>query len=153
MFYNKFCSIVSCSVIQVIYSKSTLALAVANRFRYLNTSISCPRSLLCTRLMRSRSWIRWWWLWFLISGIIFVALLCIFSILPMSRLKCGDQNCTACSRRGPTSDLCNGRISSSFLYQKLRAMNPNTLLAVLKLFSVCFCHLRSFVMMIHRSHC
>ena len=33
---------------------------------------------------------------FLISGIIFVALLCIFSILSMSRLKCADQNYTAC---------------------------------------------------------
>ena len=41
-------------------AKSPLALTVVNSFRYLNTSISCPRSLLCSRLMRSRSWIHWW---------------------------------------------------------------------------------------------
>ena len=69
-------------------SKSPLALAVMNRFRYLNTSISFLRRLFCTRLMRSRSWICWWQLRFLISGIIFVALLCIFSILSMLRFTC-----------------------------------------------------------------
>ena len=125
-----------------------MAPAVVNRFRNLNTSLSRPRSLLCTRLMRSRSWIRCWQLWLLISGIIFVTLLCIFSILSISRLKCEDQNWTACSRCGQTRDLYNGRISSLFLYLKLRAINPSTLLAVLQLFSVCFCHLRSLVMMI-----
>ena len=40
-----------------------------------------------------------------------------------------------------------------FLFLKLRAMNPSILLAVLQLFSVCFCHLRSVVMMIPRSRC
>ena len=35
-----------------------------------------------------KSLIRWFMLWFLISGIIFVALRCTFSILSMSRLKC-----------------------------------------------------------------
>ena len=43
-------------------------------------------------------------------------------------------------------NLYNGRICSLFLYLKFLAMNPSTLLAVLKLFSVCFCHLRSLVM-------
>ena len=71
-----------------------------------------------TRLMRWRSWIRWWELWFYISGIIFVALLCIFYILSMSRLKYGDRNCTACSRCGPTRDLYNGRICCLFSYLK-----------------------------------
>ena len=51
----------------------------------------------------------------------------------MSRLKCGDQNCTAYSRRGRTMDLYSGMISSLFLYLKLRAMNPCTLLAVSQL--------------------
>ena len=63
----------------------------------------------------------------------------------MSRLKCGDQNWSACSRCGRTRDLDNERISSFFLYLKLRAMNPSTLLAVLQLFSICFCHLWSLV--------
>ena len=63
-------------------------------------------------------------------------------------LKCGDPNCTACSRCVRTRDFYNERISSLFLYLKLRAMNPNTLLAVLQLFSVCICHLRSLLMMI-----
>ena len=88
-----------------------------------------------------------------VSRIIFVALLCIFSILSMSRLKCGDQNCTACTRCGRTRDFYNGRISSLFLYMKLRAMNHRILLAVLQFFSVCFCYLRSLVMMIPRSRC
>ena len=44
-----------------------------------------------------------------------------------------------------TRDLCNGRISSLFLYLKLRTMNQSTLLAVLQLLSVWFCHLRSLV--------
>ena len=35
---------------------------------------------------------------------------------------------------------------NSVLYLKLRAMNPSTLLAVLQLFSVCCCHLRTLVM-------
>ena len=39
----------------------------------------------------------------------------------MSRLRCGDQNFTSCSRCGRTSDLYNGRISSLFLY--LRRMS------------------------------
>ena len=81
-------------VLPLRLSKSPLALAVVNPFRYLNTSISCPRSLLCPRLMRSRYWIRWWYLWFQISGIICVALLCTISILSMSRIKCVNQNCT-----------------------------------------------------------
>ena len=93
----------------------TLALAVVNSFRYLNTSISCPHSLLCTRLMRSRSGICWWSLRFLISGMIFVAFHCIISILSMSRLKCRVQNCTACSRCGWNRDLYNERISSFFV--------------------------------------
>ena len=56
----------------------------------------------------------------------------------MARLKCGDQNCTACPRYGRTRDLYNRRISSLFLYLKLLAMDPSTLLAVLQIFSVCF---------------
>ena len=32
-------------------------------------------------------------------------------------------------------------------------MNPSTLLAVLQLFSVCFCHFRSLVIVIPRSRC
>ena len=34
--------------------------SVVNSFWHLNTSISRPRSLLWTRLMKLRSWIRWW---------------------------------------------------------------------------------------------
>ena len=43
-----------------------------NRFRYLNTSISYPRCLLCTRLMKSRSWIRCWYcgFWFQESSLL-----------------------------------------------------------------------------------
>ena len=52
-----------------------------------------------------------------------MALLCIFSILSMYRLTFGDQNCTACSRCLRTRDLYNGRISSLFLFLKLRIMN------------------------------
>ena len=90
-------------------------------------------------------------MWFL-NEIIFVALLCIFSILSMSRHKSGYQNCTACSRCGQTRDLYNGRIISIFVYLKFRAMNPSTLFVVFAaFFSVCFCHLRSLVMMIPRS--
>ena len=70
-------------------------------------------------LVRPRYWIRRWYLWFLISGITFVALLCIFSLLLIPSLKCGDQNCTAYSRCGRTRDLYNMRISSLFLYLKL----------------------------------
>ena len=58
-----------------------------------------------------------------------------------------------CSRYGRIRDLYNGRISSLFLYLKLWAINPSTLLAVLQLFSVCFCHLRYLVMMIPRPWC
>ena len=152
MFYDKFCSIVSCSVIKVIIDVPSCT-GCSESIQVFNTSIICPLSLLCTRLMRSRSWICWWKLLFLISGIIFVALLCIFSILLMSCLKFWDQNCTACSTCGWTRDLYNGRISSLFLYLKLWIMNPSTLLAVLQLISVCFYHFRSLVMMIPRYRC
>ena len=80
--------------------------------------------------MRSRSWICSWYLWFMISGITFVALLWIFYILSIPRLKCVDQNRTVCSRRGRTKDLYNEMICSLFLYLKLRAINPCTLFAV-----------------------
>ena len=123
MFYNMFCSIVSCSVIEVLI-ENPLAPAVLSPFTYLITSISCPHSLLCISLMRSRSLIRWWLLWFLISGIIFVALLCTFSVLSMSQLKCEDQNYTAHSRCGWSTDLYSGRISSLFLYLKLWPIDP-----------------------------
>ena len=93
-------------------------------------------------------------LWFLITGIISVSHICIFSILSMPRLNCGDQNCTACSRCGHTiGDFHNGMISSLFLYLKLRAMNPSAMLSVFQLLSVCFCHLKCLVMMIPRSRC
>ena len=88
--------------------------------------------------MRSRSWIRWWQLWFLISRIIFVTLLCIFYIFSMSPLKCGQQNCTACSRCGQTGDLYNRVNISLLLHLKMQAINTSTLSAVLKLFWVCF---------------
>ena len=39
------------------------------------------------------------------------------------------------------------------LVVKFRAMNISTLLAVLQLFSVCFCHLRSLFIVIPRSRC
>ena len=57
----------------------------------------------------------------------------------MSRLKSGDQNCSACSRCGLTRDLHRGSISSLFLYLKLRAMNASTLaVGHIADFSVCF---------------
>ena len=56
-------------------------------------------------------------------------------------IKCGAQDCTVCSRCGRTKGLYNRRISSLFLYLKLREMNPCTLLVVLLIFSVCFGHL------------
>ena len=59
----------------------------------------------------------------------------------------------ACSRSGRTRDLYNGRISSLILYLKFRAMNNSTLVAILQFFSVCFCHLRSLLMMLPRSRC
>ena len=39
----------------------------------------------------------------------------------------------------------------SALVVEVAAMNPSTLFAVLQLFSVCFCHLRSLVIVIPRS--
>ena len=42
----------------------------------------------------------------------------------MSSFKCGDKNSTACSRSGRTRDLNNGRISSLFLYLKLKGNAP-----------------------------
>ena len=62
-------------------------------------------------------------------------------------------NCTAYSRCERTRDLWSGSIISLFLYLKSPAMNPSSLLAVLQLFSVCCCHLRSLVIMIPRSLC
>ena len=53
---------------------------------------------------------------------------------------------------GRTRDLHNGRISSVFLYLKLREMKTSTRLAVSQLFSVCFCHLM-YLVMIPRSRC
>ena len=110
-----------------------------NRFRYLNTSTSCPRSLLCTRLMNQVPGFAGGscCFWYQESSLLLFSS-CIFSILSMSRLKCGNQNWTACSKCGWTRDLYNGRISSFFLYLKLRAINPSTLLAVLQLFSFFF---------------
>ena len=122
------------------------ALAVPwSGFRSLNTSTDCAHNLLCTRLMRSRSMSRWLSLWFLamridltraidslISGVIFIAHFCTFSILSLSCLKCGDQNCTTNSRCGRIKDLCSGRIISLFLYLKCR-------LIVFVCLSVCFC--------------
>ena len=65
--------------------------------------------------------------------------------LSMSRLKCGGQNCMACSRCGRTWYLHNRRISSLILYLKFRAMTTaTTLLTALQFFSACFCHSRSF---------
>ena len=74
------------------WSKRPIGLTLFNLFRYLNTSISCPRRLLCTRLISSKSLSRCWLLWFRVSGIIFVAFLCTLSILSMSLHRCGDQN-------------------------------------------------------------
>ena len=70
MFYNEFCSVVSCSVIKVVIEEPSCT-GRSESIQVFKTSISCPRSLLCARLMRSTSWIRWWQLLFLISGIIF----------------------------------------------------------------------------------
>ena len=65
-------------------------------------------------------------------------LFCIFSILSMSRLKCGDHNCTACSRCGRTGDLYNGRISSLFFVPEISGNEPQYFIsrfaAVLSLF-------------------
>ena len=50
-------------------------------------------------------------------------------------LKCGDQNCTACSRCCRIRDLYNGRISSLFLCLKFLAMNSVAVFAAfLRLF-------------------
>ena len=92
IFYNNFLLFPHCFLFchyKVIREKPH-ALIVVNPFRYLNTSISCPRSILCTS----------WWdkgpgfsggSSGFISGIIFVALLSTFSILSISHMKCGDQ--------------------------------------------------------------
>ena len=48
--------------------------------------------------------------------------------LPNSLLIGGNQKCTAYSRCGRTRDVYNGRIISLFLYLKLRATNPNSIL-------------------------
>ena len=86
---------------------------------------------------------------FVIVVVVGVALRCTFSTLSMFCLMSGNQNCTAHSRCGQTSDLYWGRIISLFLYLKLRAMNTSTMFAVLQLFSVCF----FYMMMIPRSLC
>ena len=87
------------------------------------------------------------------SGIIFVARLCTFSILSMSRHKCRDQNCTAYSRCGRTRDVYSRRFNFLFLYLILWAMNSSTLLTVLQLSYYCSSNVRSLVMMIPRSCC
>ena len=99
MFYNKFCSIVSCSVIKAIIEEPscTGCSELIQIFKYFNSlssqsylhkagEIKVLDSLVVAVV--------------LVSGIIFVALRCFFSILSMSRFKCGDQNCTACLRCG-----------------------------------------------------
>ena len=52
MFYNKFCSLVNCSVIIIFIEEPSCT--GSSIFTQLNTSISFPRSLLCTRL-------KGWW--------------------------------------------------------------------------------------------
>ena len=150
MFYNKFCFIISCSVIKVIIEEpsctgSSESIQVFKHFYLLSSQSSlykADESKVLDSLVVA--------VVFLISGIIFsvsvsgiISGICIFSILSMCRLKCGDQNSTACSRCWRTRDLYNGRISSLFLYLKLRAMYSSTLLVVLQLFSVCFCRFMS----------
>ena len=118
MFYDKFRSIVSCSVIKVTFEEPscTGCCESIQVFKHFNQLYSQSSLYKADEIKVLDSLVV---LWFLTSGIIFVARLCIFSILSMSRLKYRDQNCTACSRCGRTRDLYNGRFSSLFLYQVL----------------------------------
>ena len=155
MFYNKFFSIVFCSVIKIIIEEPSCTgkskfIQVFKHFNYLSSpsplykadEIKVLDSLVVAVVSDFRTHL-------CCSN----ALLCIFSILSISCLECGDQNCTACSRCVRARDLYNGRISSLILYVKLQTINHSTLSAVMQLFSVCFCHLRALVTMIHRSRC
>ena len=152
MFYSKFCTIVSCSVNKVIIEEPSCtgwceSIHVFKHFSLLFSHCSLYKADEI-KVLDS-----------LVVAVVsdFRNHLCCFSLylfyLSMSRLNCGDQNYTSCSRCGRTRDFYNWMISSLSLYLKVRAMNPSTLLALLQLFSVCFCHFRSLVMMIPRSCC
>ena len=123
MFYIKFCSIVSCSVIKVVIEEpsctgSTELIQVFKHFNLLSAQSSLHKddeikvldSLVVAVVSDFRNHLccssRY--------------LLHFINVPP----QMWDQNCTACSRFGRTRDLYNGRISSLFLYLKLRAMNP-----------------------------
>ena len=51
MFYNKFCSIVSCSVIKVIIEEPTCTGSIESIQVFKHLGISCASSLLCTMLI------------------------------------------------------------------------------------------------------
>ena len=115
MFNNKFRSIFSCSIIKVIIEDpsctgSSESIQVFRQFNYLSLQSSLYKAykikVLDSLVVAVVSY----------SGIIIVACLCTFYILSMSRLKSGDQNCTAYLRGGRTKDLNNGKIRSLFLY-------------------------------------
>ena len=100
MFYNKFCSIVSCSVNKAIIEEPSCTgcselIQIFKHFISLSSQSYLHKAgeiqVLGDSLVVAVV---------LVSGIIFVALPCFFSILSMSRFKCGDQNCTACLRCG-----------------------------------------------------
>ena len=154
MFYDKFCSIVSCSIINVIIEEPSDT--GSNKFiQVFKHSISCPLSLLFLYKADEIKFLDSLVVAvFLTSGIIFCcSSLYLFYFYQCLVLNKGTRIALHVRDVDEHRDLYNGRISSLFLYLKLRTMNPSTLLAVLQLFSVCFCHLRSLVMMIPRSRC
>ena len=63
MFYNMFCTIVSCSVIKFKIEEPSWTGRSESIQIFKHSSFS-PSSLLCTRLMRSRTWIHWWLFFF-----------------------------------------------------------------------------------------
>ena len=153
MFYNKFFFIVSCSVIEVIIEEpsctgSSESIQVFKHFNWWSSQSSLYKTVeikvldspVVTVVSDFRNHLS-------CSSLYFLYLFYFINISPYMR----GPELHACSRCGRTRDLCNWRISSLFLYLKLRAMNPSTLLSVSQLFSVCFGHLRSLVMMIPRS--
>ena len=120
------------------WSKSPIALAVLNQFRYLNTS----------KVALELIFVHGWWdqssgftrvncgFWFQESSLLLFSVRFIFYqwlVLNVGTMH----NCTVYSRCGRIGDLYSGRISSMFLYRKLLVMNPSTLLAVSQLVSSC----------------
>ena len=140
MFYNKFCSIVSCSVISAIIEEPTCtdsseSIQLFKHFNWLSSQSSLYKAdeiKILDSLVVSCGF------WFQETSLLHFSVSFLF--YQWISLNVGTRIFyTACSRWGWTMDLYNGRISSLFMCMKLWAMNPSTLLAVLQLFSVCFC--------------